>query len=110
MIVHCAAGKDRTGVVVALALEAVGVPRSEVIADFMLTAERIGPIMARLRASPTYAADLEGHTDDSRKPRADVMERVLEVLDERHGGALGWLASQGFDPARLQARLGRADR
>lgn len=104
-LVHCAAGKDRTGVVVAMALSAVGVQRDAIIADYLATAERITAIMARLRASETYRADLEPYTDDSRKPRADVLERVLAVLDERHGGPLGWLAEQGFDPAPLRARL-----
>ena len=105
VIVHCAAGKDRTGVVVALALEAVGVPREAIVADYVLTGERIVPLMARLRASPTYAAELAAYTDESRKPRAEILTRVLDVLDERHGGVAAWLAEQGFDPAGLQSRL-----
>src|SRR4051794_17830791 len=101
VLVHCAAGKDRTGVVVAMALAAAGVPRAAIVADYVRTGERIGPLMARLRASPPYAADLEGVTDESRKPRAEVMERVLAVLDADHGGPLGWLSERGFDPAPL---------
>ena len=81
MLVHCAAGKDRTGVVVALALAAVGVRREAIIADYVVTADRITEIMRRLRASPTYATALEGVTDESRKPQAMFLERVLEVLD-----------------------------
>ena len=106
MLVHCAAGKDRTGVVVALALAAVGVQREAIVADYVLTGERIGEIMARLRASETYRADLEPYTDESRKPHAEILERVLEVLDEEHGGPLGWLAAHGFDPAPLRAAYG----
>jgi rhodanese-related sulfurtransferase len=105
VIVHCAAGKDRTGVVVALALEAAGVPREAIVADYVATAERIAPLMARLRASPTYAAELEGYSDESRKPRAETMRVLLEVLDERHGGPLAWLAEHGFDPEPLRRRL-----
>jgi protein-tyrosine phosphatase len=105
VVVHCAAGKDRTGVVVALALAAAGVERSAIIDDYVRTGERIAEIMARLRASSTYAADLEGVTDESRKPRGEWMERVLAVLDERDGGPEGWLAAHGFDPAGLRSRL-----
>jgi protein tyrosine/serine phosphatase len=105
VVVHCAAGKDRTGVVVALALAAVGVSRDAIVADYVLTGERIVEIMGRLRASPTYAADLEGVTDESRKPQAAFLERVLEVLDERDGGAVAWLEGHGFDPEPLRARL-----
>ena len=105
VLVHCAAGKDRTGVVVALALAAAGVSREAIVADYVRTGERIGEIMAQLRASPTYRDDLAPYTDESRKPDGAVMERVFEVLDERHGGALGWLAQHGFDPSGLRSRL-----
>jgi protein-tyrosine phosphatase len=108
VLVHCAAGKDRTGVVVALALEVAGVPREAIVADYLLTGERITAIMRRLRASPTYAADLAPHTDESRMPRAEVLEGVLEVLDQQFGGTEGWLAAHGFDPGPLRERLTRA--
>ena len=52
--------------------------------------------MARLKASPTYADDLDGSPDEAHVPRAESMERVLEVLDEHHGGPLGWLEEHGF--------------
>ena len=48
VLVHCAAGKDRTGVVVALALDAAGVDRATIVADYLATAERIDAIVARL--------------------------------------------------------------
>jgi protein tyrosine/serine phosphatase len=107
-VVHCAAGKDRTGVVCALALAAVGVPRDAILADYVATADRIGPILARLRASPTYADDLDGRSDATHRPRPETMTRVLDVLDERHGGAAGWLAEHGFgddERAALRRRL-----
>jgi protein tyrosine/serine phosphatase len=105
VVVHCAAGKDRTGVVVAMALAAIGVDRQAIVDDYVLTGERIVEIMRRLRASSTYAADLAGVTDESRKPQAAFIERVLEVLDERDGGPVEWLRGHGFDPAPLRARL-----
>lgn len=106
-IVHCAAGKDRTGVVCALALAAVGVPRAAIVADYVATAERIGPLIARLRASPTYAEDLEGRTEESHRPRPETMERVLELLDERSGGPCRWLDDHGFGAADRAALRGR---
>ena len=104
-IVHCAAGKDRTGVVCALALAAAGVPREAIVADYVATGERIGAIMARLRSSPTYAADLRGSPDEAHVPRAETMQRVLAVLDEHYGGPEGWLGSHGLDAAGLRRRL-----
>jgi protein-tyrosine phosphatase len=107
-VVHCAAGKDRTGVVCALALEAVGVDREAVIADFAATGERLDALLARLRASPTYAQDLEGRPTASHVPRPETMTRVLSLLDKRHGGPAAWLAAHGFgaaDRAALRRRL-----
>jgi protein tyrosine/serine phosphatase len=107
-IVHCAAGKDRTGVVIALALSAVGVPRDRIVADYAATADRMPELLARLRASDTYRDDLDSRPDDSHRPRPETMELFLAYLDERFGGPTGWLESAGFgaaDVARLRARL-----
>jgi protein-tyrosine phosphatase len=107
-VVHCAAGKDRTGVVVALALAVAGVPHDEIVADYALTAEVIHDLVAKLAASPTYAEDMERRDVASHTPRAETMERVLALLDQRHGGPLGWLDAHGFGPedrAALRARL-----
>jgi protein tyrosine/serine phosphatase len=101
VVVHCAAGKDRTGMVCALALEIVGVERAAVIEDYVATGERLEPLLARLRASPTYAADLEGRPAESHRPRPETMSRTLELVDERHGGAAGWLAAHGFAAAEV---------
>jgi protein tyrosine/serine phosphatase len=106
-VVHCAAGKDRTGMVCAFALAAVGVQREAIVADYVATADRLGPLLARLRASPTYAGDLDGRPDESHRPRAETMSRVLEILDERHGGAAGWLDEHGFGAGDRDALWGR---
>lgn len=107
-VVHCAAGKDRTGVVVGLGLAAVGVPRDAIAADYLATGDRLDAVVARLRASTTYAADMDSRPPDSHRPRARTMYRFLEVLDEEAGGPVGWLASAGFgaeDVAALRRRL-----
>jgi protein-tyrosine phosphatase len=106
-VVHCAAGKDRTGVVVALALLVAGVPREEVVADYAMTDQRIAAIRARLEGSPTYAADMERRTLDDMRPHALSMWHFLDRLDE-HGGLDVWLERHGFAPAEqaaLRARL-----
>ena len=107
-IVHCAAGKDRTGTVVGLALKVVGVPDDLVIADYAASAERVPAIMARLRASTAYAANLQDKTVAQQSPTTDTMRLLLEALDERYGGALGWLSTQGWtkaDTERMRRKL-----
>ncbi|MCW3023255.1 MAG: protein-tyrosine-phosphatase [Conexibacter sp.] len=107
VLVHCAAGKDRTGLVVAFALEVAGVSRDAVVADYVATGQRIDGIVARLAASPTYARDMHVHDPSAHAPRAASMQRILALLDERHGGAGGWLRDHGMDAGALQALRAR---
>jgi protein-tyrosine phosphatase len=107
-VVHCAAGKDRTGVVCALSLAVAGVPHEEIVADYAMTADVIDGVVARLAASPTYAEDMASRDIAVHTPRAETMDRVLTLLEERHGGPLGWLEAHGFgadEQAALRARL-----
>jgi protein-tyrosine phosphatase len=107
-LVHCAAGKDRTGVVVAMALTVAGVPREVVIADYLATGERIDLVLDRLRRSPTYAADIDKLPAAEHAPRVGTMRGFLDQLDESHGGVLGWLSAHGFgaeDVKRLRDKL-----
>jgi protein-tyrosine phosphatase len=102
VLVHCAAGKDRTGVVVALALDAAGVSRELIASDYLATAERIEEIIARLRSSETYRAELEGHDPQDHAPVPGTMERVLEIVDQRLGGSVAWLRANGLSDSDLQ--------
>ena len=95
-LVHCAAGKDRTGVVVALALTAAGVRPEAVIADYAATGDRIEAILGRLRRSRTYARDIDRQPAVPHLARAETMAAFLEQMDARHGGVVRWLADHGF--------------
>ncbi|MDT4939793.1 MAG: protein-tyrosine phosphatase [Pseudonocardiales bacterium] len=107
-IVHCAAGKDRTGVVVAIALAEVGVERQAIVEDYAKSAERIERIFARLRSSATYADDLANQSIDRHRPRDATMEQLFAMLDESYGGVGHWLRAHGWtddDAAALRERL-----
>ena len=102
VVVHCAAGKDRTGVIVALALCVAGVQRDEIVADYALTGERIEAIRDRLAASPTYAEDMKSRPLDDMRPHALSMRHFLDRLDEQ-GGVEAWLTEHGFGPEEQAA-------
>ncbi len=107
-IVHCAAGKDRTGVVVALALREVGVTPEAIAADYALTADRIAAVQQRLGRRPAYADDIAMTDPDRQRPRAATMEKVLAAVDELHGGVDSWLRANGWtdaDSAALRRKL-----
>ncbi|KID30222.1 protein tyrosine/serine phosphatase [Prauserella rugosa] len=107
-LVHCAAGKDRTGVVTAFALEVAGVDRQAIAADYAATAQRIEAIIRRLRGSETYREDVERKSIDEHRPRAESMDRFLREVDVRHGGVHAYLDAHGFgadEAARLRTKL-----
>jgi protein-tyrosine phosphatase len=107
-IVHCAAGKDRTGIVVALALREVGVTPEAIVADYARSTDRIDAVLTRLSKRPAYAEELAGTDPDRHKPPAATMEKVLAAIDEIHGGAGTWLRANGWtdrDAASLRHKL-----
>jgi protein-tyrosine phosphatase len=104
-LVHCAAGKDRTGVLVAMVLDVAGVDRTAVIDDY---AESSAQIEALFRRWTTASGEPMPEDLSPHHPRAEVMEAVLARLDDDHGGAAGWLVERGLDPAaldRIRTRL-----
>jgi protein-tyrosine phosphatase len=102
VLVHCAAGKDRTGVVVAVTLDAAGVDREVIVSDYLATEERIHAIFDRLLSSPTYRDELKDTYPATHAPVAETMERVLALLDEGFGGSAAWLTAHGLGEADLE--------
>ncbi len=83
VVVHCTAGKDRTGLVSALLLLAAGVEADAIVLDYARTSERITPLRPRLIAE----AVAKGFTEETYAPlleaRAETLhELLLEVDDE----------------------------
>jgi protein-tyrosine phosphatase len=108
VLVHCAAGKDRTGLISALLLGLVGVPAETIAADYALTAELLRPRDQEwLEHGPGERAEREALAARF-APTAEVMLEVLDGLDRRYGGIEGYLAAAGVSPAdldRLRDRL-----
>lgn len=108
VLVHCMAGKDRTGIVSALLLDLVGVPRQIVGEDYALTAECFREHdLEWLENGPGERAWRERELARFR-PRPEVMIEVLEHLDARYGGVEAYLLSAGVAPRsveRLRRRL-----
>jgi protein-tyrosine phosphatase len=91
-LVHCAAGKDRTGITVAVLLLAAGVEPGEILADYAVTGERLPRIRAALKARPesTYRFPTEEPVAEP-LPTAPL-EAVFESLDDV-GGVEAFLAA-----------------
>ncbi|GAA0292245.1 tyrosine-protein phosphatase [Kineococcus aurantiacus] len=110
VLVHCAAGKDRTGLVVALVLRLLDVPREAVLADFALTTDAMPEVVRRLLASSPLpeGADLSTLPKEYFTAPVEALEAILDVWDAHEGGTSGWALSHGAAPDladRLRARL-----
>ncbi|WP_375430960.1 tyrosine-protein phosphatase [uncultured Friedmanniella sp.] len=107
-LVHCAAGKDRTGTIVALALTLAGADRAAVIADYAASSERMQAIVDRLMTSATYADNLRDRPLSSHLVYAETMQFLLDHLDDQFGGVEAFLIPHGWtaeDTARLRRKL-----
>ncbi len=107
VVVHCAAGKDRTGTVTALALSVAGVPEEEIVADYAASAERIAQIVDRLADVEPYAAGLRDRSLQEQTPQPETMVAILEQLESAHGGAAGWLREHGWGEEQLEEMRAR---
>jgi protein-tyrosine phosphatase len=109
VLIHCAAGKDRTGLIAALLLGLAGVPAETIAADYAMTAELL---------RPREREWLEGLAPEERAereamlaryaPTAEVMSAVLDGLAEGFGGVEPYLLATGLGPDdldRLRDRL-----
>ncbi|GAA1738809.1 tyrosine-protein phosphatase [Aeromicrobium alkaliterrae] len=93
-LVHCAAGKDRTGISVALALLLVGASLDDVVDDYLETAKNRAAIDARLSATA-------GHDHRLTLPasffetRPEAVLAAVEIWQAHEGGVHGWFTTAG---------------
>jgi protein-tyrosine phosphatase len=103
VVFHCAAGKDRTGLVAALLLSVLEVDDEIIAADYAITAEHMDELLDRHRARARMSDDVAEVEQSWFTAEASVMRAVLRELREQHGSAAEYLVGNGLDPAGLQA-------
>jgi protein-tyrosine phosphatase len=116
MLIHCTAGKDRTGFLTALILLSLGVPLDEVHYDYALT-EKYTDMERMMAASAAYLKGIVGDKleADSEMLRLlcgtspDYLNAALGAIERDYGSVESYLAqTAGFDAVkreRLRARL-----
>ena len=100
---HCAAGKDRTGVLAAILLDAVGVEEPAIVADYAVTGAHMDRVVARLSRLPWYREPMSLLPAEAHLAAPQTMRRFLQHLHTRHGGAATWLMARGLEPAALDS-------
>jgi protein-tyrosine phosphatase len=107
-VYHCAAGKDRTGVVSAVVLGLLGVPDEVIVADYVATRDSLDAIVERLLAAEGYQKMLDALPPDTLHAEPETMAGFLARLRERHGSVAGYARAAGVADdavARLRRRL-----
>ena len=102
VLVHCRAGRDRTGLITILLLSLVGVAPEEIAADHALSGPRLAPLFAEL-GEDDHAPQIEAYLEGQGTTAREAILSLLEELDvESYLGAAG-LGDDDF--AALRARL-----
>ena len=108
-VVHCTAGKDRTGVASMLLLDLAGVAAEQVVADYALSSQRRPSPQQDHTEARSLLPMLEDYGLDPAEfaplweARPAVMAATLEQLHDRWGGAAEYLAAAGMDDSDLDA-------
>jgi protein-tyrosine phosphatase len=103
-MIHCQVGKDRTGIISALLLLAMGADRQSVIADFMRSNDELIPFFRRsLMRRKILSFGFFPHKAVlfAVTVRKNNIEAVLDRVTEHYGGIEGYLSSSGFDVSQL---------
>lgn len=105
-IVRCTAGKDRTGVIIALMLRIAGVPDDTIVYDYALsqksmeTEEFITYQRAHILAG---GSDWDYYRNNFLISPADFMRQTLAYIDSEYGSACGYLQQAGMDVSTINA-------
>ena len=100
---HCFSGKDRTGVVSALLLSALGVPDAVIAEDFELSDRSLPPATAWAEAHDTkWSAWIAAAPPGVLSSPAEAMLEFLEKVRAGYGSIDGYFATTGIDTSTLE--------
>ena len=109
VVIHCFAGKDRTGIIVALILSSLGVPDATIASDYQLSDDYVAPAVAwATENDPEWAAHIASLPPHVLRAPPSTMPMFLDLMRDEHGSIDNYLADAGVDEAlldRLRARL-----
>lgn len=107
-VYHCAAGKDRTGVISAVLLGILGVRDDIIVADYAASRENLDAIIERLLASKGYQDMLAALPPDTMHAEPETMITLLARVREKYGSMRDYARAAGVtDPtlAHLETRV-----
>jgi protein-tyrosine phosphatase len=94
-VFHCAAGKDRTGLLAMLVLGALGVGHDDIVEDYALTSASMDAFRANAAQDPLVAEGLANTPVMFFAADPAAMSRLLTDIEAAHGSVLGYVRSVG---------------
>jgi protein-tyrosine phosphatase len=101
-LVHCAVGKDRTGLTIALALGVAGVDHATIADDYALSSALLGPLFDEFRAYALANSEDMQRLEAMLMSEHDTMLRTLAYLDTHYGGINAYLAQARMTEVELE--------
>jgi protein-tyrosine phosphatase len=102
-VFHCAAGKDRTGVLSAVVLGVAGVGEEDIVEDYAYTRHALPRILERLRASESYAYVFTELPPDTLHAEPATMEALLAAVRREWGSLRDYALWAGAGAGTLDA-------
>ena len=109
VLIHCRAGKDRTGFLCALVQQAVGVERAAVFQDYLKTNDHFGvltPRMVRLMKIFSFGRLQMENVRASLSAREEYLQAALDQIDQHHGGLAAYLSKCGVTAHEIEVLRG----
>lgn len=103
VLVHCTAGKDRTGVLVGMIMDVLGASHEDIAAEYGLSDASIDRLVDYLRST---GRALQGSEAEIRARLATPPERMagfIDLLHEKHGSAEAFFLAKGVTPSEIAA-------
>jgi protein-tyrosine phosphatase len=105
-VYHCAAGKDRTGLISAIVLGLLGVPDEFIVADYAATQDNLDAIIDRLMQSSGYREAIDNLPADTLHAKPGTMFSLLDRLRDRYGSFRGYANDIGVSDAVIHQLKG----
>jgi protein-tyrosine phosphatase len=103
VLIHCTAGKDRTGVIAALLLDLARVPAEVIITDYAMTEALVAPLMNELRQKAILTGlDIDRHSR-MLECKPEYMDAMLSHLYARYGDAEAYLRHIGIGGPAIES-------
>ena len=102
LLFHCAAGKDRTGMLAALILSLLDVDHDVIVFDYMRSSAAMPRMVERFATWPTYRHHMTLVPPNAYQVEEAPLRTFLHHLDHELGGARAWVERNGVSSSSLK--------